>query len=108
MSKKPVGYWLEVAERRFATVKFPYEMETWSWSAGLSADLEAAAAQAIANQEAALKRAEHASKMRWDEIEAAAYRSHHWFEAMIGWQREAEFWASVAADADAVSLREAA
>ena len=105
---KPVGYWLEVAERRFATVKFPYEMETWSWSAGLSADPQAAGLQAIANASAAFDRAEKASAMRWDEVEAAAYRSHHWFEAMIGWQREAEFWTSVASDAAAVAMPEAA
>ena len=105
---KPVGYWLEVAERRFATVKFPYEMETWSWSAGLSADPQAAGLQAIANAVAAVDRAEKASAMRDDPHEVAAYRGHHWFEAMMAWRREAEFWTSVASDAAAVAMPEAA
>jgi hypothetical protein len=103
-----VGYFLEVADRRFASVKFPYQMETWGWSAGLSTDPAAAQAQALANEALAMDRAEKASAMRYDEHEVAAYRSHHWFETMMGWRREAEFWASVAADAAAVSVREAA
>ena len=103
-----VGYFLEVADRRFASVKFPYQMETWSWSEGLSADPQAAGLQAIANAVAAVDRAEKASAMRYDEHEVAAYRSHHWFETMMAWRREAEFWTSVASDAAAVAMPEAA
>lgn len=108
MSKKPVGFWLEVADRRFARVEFPYQMATWSWSAGLSADLEAAEEEALKNERRALHKAEEAAQMRRDMTEIAANRSHRWFETQKAWEAEAEFWASVAADAVAVSFQGAA
>lgn len=98
------------AERRFAAVRFPFQMAHWGWRAGLAADAAAAHAQAIANEALATEQAERAGRMQADQLEQAAYRTDTWVEARRMWTGEAAFWAAVAAEAAALipAVKEAA
>ena len=93
---------LAAAERRFAAVRFPYQMQHWGWRAGLAHEPAAAHAQALANEALATEQAEIAARLRDDLTEMAAYRTGLWVDARRIWLDHAAFWAAVAAEAAAL------